>query len=836
MAKNNKKHQTLSLRAMPLEELIRFARENFDKGNLRIARDAYKELVRIDKTQFLAELLICYNQMAKQMIENQQINEAKMLIELIKELGGEKAVTVSLDSTGKIDHTPEIAMLSLEKILSSQKIPEDLKFKAADWAIAKGELPKETYNSFLSDFNAISSSLACLCSRDFDQCAGQLKSISFDSPFSQWKLLVRGMISYYTGDDNKAEIAFSKIVPDTVPSKIAKAYLVLVNHSHYLTKTDSDREETIKNVCVLSGHAELKECLPRAHYFWMTKRYRDSLIHMQTNCASFPTIDQSIAGTLTNFYYNSVHTFTDKDLSKYLPALYNINKHPQAATGFQKVLLLTEFLAERSHGNFLLKSADEPPEELLKTWERCYKSYRSISGNDPLLESEIYLKLGSEYLLDATEQHVSDPFMDHDTSQVESLAETCLQKSLELSKSKEAYILLMQFYRNSERKKDCRVLIENATKDFPSDKELLIEAGQMARSRDAYTKAIEYLERAYEIDKIDSDLRKLLVMTFIESAKKVPKSKYGLTRMRSYLSRAEQLCTAGSQGFLDEPAYIKIRRAGLEFLHGNEIEGNNELQLAYDSPIDPLKLDFFSLFVFKSFGVPPPCYKKLYSNVQMVLFAPAKIDKAMTIMQVVSFVRNFPDSSMFREDFNRIFTYVTDAFKKCTFTPHDVRTCYALAEEMKYTSTCKSIVEYALKSSPDNPLYHFYKYKNKNKKKPGDNYNRQKIASDKTFLESLISSALNNNDLETVTLIRKELESLAHNEANLPKVPFPFDPSMNDFGNAKKGIFDLLLNPDFDDFDDCDGDCANCDHCDEDDFYPPERKKPARRKKTKQKR
>jgi hypothetical protein len=68
--KNNKKHKTLSLRAMPLEELIRLARKNFDKGNLRIARDAYKELVRIDESRFLQELLICYNQMAAQMIDN----------------------------------------------------------------------------------------------------------------------------------------------------------------------------------------------------------------------------------------------------------------------------------------------------------------------------------------------------------------------------------------------------------------------------------------------------------------------------------------------------------------------------------------------------------------------------------------------------------------------------------------------------------------------------------------------------------------------------------------------------------------------------------------------
>ncbi len=835
MTKNNKKHKTLSLRTIPLEELIRFARENFDKGSLRIARDAFKELVRIDKARFLPELLICYNRMAEQMIANQQINEAKMLIELIKELGGEKAVTVTIDPAAKSEQVPDISMLSIESEFSTgHKIPEDLKFKAADWAIAKREIPETTDSGFLTDRNAVAASLTLLCSRDFDRCSEQLKSISFDSPFSQWKLLIRGMISYYKGDDCKAETAFLKIVPDTVPSKMAKVFLVLLNHSKYLLKTDSDREETIGNVCVLSGYGELKECLPRAHYFWTTNRYRDSLNHMQSHCESFPSIDQSIVGTLSTFYYNCLHTFTGKELSKYLPALYN-DKNVQPTVAFQKKLLLTEFLAERSHGNFVLRSSDEPPEEVLKTWEHCYKSYMIIYGHDPLVESEIYLKLGSEFLLGTKGHHNSDPYMDYDTSQLESLAETCLQKSLELTKCKEAYILLMQFYRNSERKKDCRVLIEDATKDFPSDKELLMEAGLMARARDAHTKAIEYLERAYEIDKIDSDLRKLLILTFLESAKKAPKSKYGLTKMRSYLSRAEQLCTTGSQGFLDEPAYIKIRRAGLEFLRGNQDEGNKELQQAYNSSINPLKLDFFSLFIFKALGVPPPSYKNLYSNVQMVLFAPAKIEKAMMIIQVVSFVRNLHNPSMFREDFIRIFTYVTDAIKKGTFTPQDFRACYTLAEEMKYTSSCELMVNYAIKAYPDNPLYHFYKYKAE--KNPGDNYNYQKIKSGKILLEKLIESALDIHDLETAALIRKELESLAHAEANLPKSPFPFDPSGKSLNDLEKDFFDMLINSDFDDDDDdCDGDCANCDHCDMDDDYPPKRKRPTRRKKAKQKR
>lgn len=839
MAKKNRKHQTLSLRSMPLEELAMFARINFDQGNLRIARDAYKELIRIDRPRFLPELLFCYNRMAQQMIDKQQINEAAMLIELIKELGGENAVTVRLDLAEKTDRAPDISMLSLESILTTgQVVTDELKFKAADWAVAKGEIPEGTDDTFKCHFHAIMAALAYLCARDFEQSTEELKKISFESPFSQWKLLIRGMSCYYRGDDNKAEMAFLKIVPDTVPSKIARAFLVLLNHSKYLTKTDSDREETVENACVLSGHEELKECLPRAHYFWMTNRFRDSLLHMQNNCASFPTLDQSIAGTLSNFYYNSVHTLKKKELSRYLPSLYNIDKNAQSANTFNKALLVTEFLAERSHGNFLLHSSDYPPDEIAKTWEQCYKCFRKLFGDDPFLEAEMYLLLATNFMMDTKELHTcgdlyDDPYTERYAQQSFALAETFLQKSIKLTKSKEAYILLMQLYRNSERESDCRVLIENATKDFPYDKDLLIEAGMMARSRKAYTKAVEYLERACKIDKLDAGLRRLLVSTITSCAKKTPRTKNGLTRMRTFLARAEQLCTSGSQGFLDDPVYIKIRRAALEFLHGNESDGNCVLQQVYASPIDPLKLDFFSLFVFKTYGVPPRYYSKLYSSIQMILFAPAKIDKAMAIIQVVSFARILEGAAMLREDFNRIFSYVAEAFKKKTFSSHDVKVCYTLAEEMSYESTCQTIVKCALKVSPEHPLYRFYQYKLG--KKPADSHNIGKIRSGKKLLETLLADALTAHDLETAALIRKELESLSHQEKNAIHSPFPFDPSRGAGFGDMPDIYNAIFGSDFDDDDDCDGDCENCDLCDDDDYSPPKRKRPARRKKIKQK-
>ena len=668
MSPKKNMNNTSSLRSMPLDELVRFAEKNLKEDNLRIARDAFKELVRLDKTRFLPLLLICYNRLAQKMILNKQVNEAQIVVNLIKELGGDAAVTVSIDNIHIGSASSDVVKSSLvDYFTSGNKMPTDLKFMAADWAIMNGSIPQETERSFFIDFSGVKQALSLVCENQFEKAVECIKPVSYDSAFSQWKLLIRGMVSYFTGDNSRAEMAFLKMSISTVPSKIAKSYLVLIDTSAHLNKDDTDREETLENACVLCGHPELKDSLPRAHYFWMTRRHRDSYLHIKKNLAKFPSIDDSVAGMLSNFYFNMIHHLNDKEFERYTSAIFD------RADSFGEKSSIGDFLKVRALGIYSLKSCDCPNEELVGIWEQFFMEYSNIYGNDSQIKAEIYLMLAATIILRMTDDNRingmgRDSFFKDDSS----VAENCLQKALELLKSKEAYILLLQYYRLSSRKKDCRTLIEDVVKAFPNDKDLLCEAGMMAQQRSANNKAVEYFERAYRIDKIDPKLRNILTTTYIGLAKNVLVSKTGTSRMRSYMTKAELLCPLGVPGFLTESGYIAIRKAALEFVHGDEEQGLTDSKRANLLVSDKIKLDCFGLFVFRLYKVDVHHYLSMYETVEKTLLAEPKIDKAIAMIDVALFVSQMEEGNLFCDDFQRIYNYAIEAVKKDSFTPQDI--------------------------------------------------------------------------------------------------------------------------------------------------------------------
>jgi tetratricopeptide (TPR) repeat protein len=779
---------------MPLDELVRFAEKNLKEDNLRIARDAFKELVRLDKTRFLPLLLICYNRLAQKMILNKQVNEAQIVVNLIKELGGDAAVTVSIDNIHIGSASSDVVKSSLvDYFTSGNKMPTDLKFMAADWAIMNGSIPQETERSFFIDFSGVKQALSLVCENQFEKAVECIKPVSYDSAFSQWKLLIRGMVSYFTGDNSRAEMAFLKMSISTVPSKIAKSYLVLIDTSAHLNKDDTDREETLENACVLCGHPELKDSLPRAHYFWMTRRHRDSYLHIKKNLAKFPSIDDSVAGMLSNFYFNMIHHLNDKEFERYTSAIFD------RADSFGEKSSIGDFLKVRALGIYSLKSCDCPNEELVGIWEQFFMEYSNIYGNDSQIKAEIYLMLAATIILRMTDDNRingmgRDSFFKDDSS----VAENCLQKALELLKSKEAYILLLQYYRLSSRKKDCRTLIEDAVKAFPNDKDLLCEAGMMAQQRSANNKAVEYFERAYRIDKIDPKLRNILTTTYIGLAKNVLVSKTGTSRMRSYMTKAELLCPLGVPGFLTESGYIAIRKAALEFVHGDEEQGLTDSKRANLLVSDKIKLDCFGLFVFRLYKVDVHHYLSMYETVEKTLLAEPKIDKAIAMIDVALFVSQMEEGNLFCDDFQRIYNYAIEAVKKDSFTPQDITMCCNAAQSMNNPSANKSMVNAALKRFPKHPLYRFLDYKNKVKRSFLPDYS--KIKKDKKKLEAILADSQTLNDFETTNLIKKELDQLTQEENKAADMPFPFDPGffgsdIPDFGSLFDSDDDFLSDP-----------------------------------------
>jgi len=92
----------------------------------------------------------------------------------------------------------------------------------ADAALAKGkagreELPEE----WRPGFEAVRAAFEHAAAGRDDAARVQLQTIGLGSPFLEWKLLLRGLLAYYAGDDARALDNWSRLTANRLPARLA---------------------------------------------------------------------------------------------------------------------------------------------------------------------------------------------------------------------------------------------------------------------------------------------------------------------------------------------------------------------------------------------------------------------------------------------------------------------------------------------------------------------------------------------------------------------------------------------------------------------------------------
>lgn len=773
MGKKKNKHRTLSLRSMSRRDLEKLAQESIVKGNLRIARDAYKELVRLDENHYMPDLLNCYNLLAEKMASNGQIVEAENLLSYIATLGGTSAVTFNLD-TVKADSGSGDSVLDLFARLTTtgDTISPDIGFRAADAAMAGYDLPAGIPEPFRELYNAATSALEFICTKQFDDATAILRRIPFNSPFSRWKLFVRGMCSYYNGNDDDALKAFGKIDPATVPGQLARSFLVLLDCPRHLSNRDSDREKVLERACTLTGHAEYGGVLPRAQYLWMTRRHRDSLQHVISTLPDFPSRGTDIAGLLTNFYFTAMHHLDDRDAWRYIEG-FNVYLRRSRDRCTPLHLHIHHAMC-----NSILHESDVSEEEIIDEWESFLNLHKKIYGYDKELEAEVYLCLGIHTALNTSDMPAFFARFDRKADRFP-LAETCLKKSLELSPGSDAYRALINLYRREERNRELRRTIEEAVDVFPEDKQLLQEAGIMAVNRKAFRKGIGFLEKAHRLDPLDSKLRELLIVSCINAGRRALQNRNGIRTMRQYLDMAESYSFDNTGGFNIERCYTVIRRAAFECIAGNENDTEREFDRACEIASDRKSVLYFGYVYAVVHSVPSPLRDRLADEAEKLFDTPT-IDNARTMVNILDYGRLFEHAYKLRGEELRCIKYCAVVLKEQPFVQADVMLFFEFAEKSGDRTTAKKILRTASATTPRNPLYRFLRYRLDAHKTPYI-ISRKKREKETKKLQSILDDARKAGDDRTASLVAAEMKRLAPPVHSPFDIPFPIDLDFPDF-------------------------------------------------------
>ncbi len=697
------------------------ARELLAKGKFRQAKDAFKDLCKIDKAKYLPELLQSYHGLANQMIQNGQAADAAKIIENIKALssGGDGGGEVSLEiaiAMKKKDY--EAIARVCEKHLSQKKdmsVLLEIPTVADALVVAFQEFPalKTACPAVHGELIAIQQALADVSGEKYDDAWGKVKGIGTHSLFSRWKLFIKGLVAFYKNEDEKALEAFGRVPSDTLLHNVARTYSYLLNKSSLNRTTPS--EPVLQKICDIAGYPDLASSLPRAEVLWQSGRRYESYCHIFKTMQPFPGEGKDIAGILSRFYFNIIHHLHPKEAIPYLNALCK-----RAATE-SKQYSLEWMLLYKMDGLLSMKihqgDNDMHCDDCVDGWLNFLGAYNKMHGDHPKMESLIYCRIGALFTTDYEDDNYL-PFLPSFRKakriiRNERLAEKYYHQSIEADPgNKAAYLGLLNVYRKTHKKPKFNKLLDKTAPLFPDDAIIQHNAGMNCFERKAYIKAIKYLERANLLDPLNGEIKRYLVFAYLETARSYF-SKRQISRGRKFYELALQQYTTNTKCFYRNRAFIYARWAAIELKMGNEAIALEKMRCAREHADKLLNILYFAKLLSLYYSMSDREIQTLCPELKQEWANPPTPENAVGLIEIY---KNFTpkdgaNPNWMKQEKEKIIKYASDASDKpCTRDDAHAIVDFSLfkAQEMKLG---KTYINKMLQIDKCDPLFLLLKYK-----------------------------------------------------------------------------------------------------------------------------
>lgn len=459
------------------------------------AREGFKRLFKIDPSQYYRQRLIEVTSLAvdeaieqgKTKLPGQWFEHMRDSLNMTPaELQGIELKICSQQNNG------ELNVSLAQQLLVSAELEGDRRFAADTLVLAKAP-----------EASAVTQSISHLCRREWKEASQELEVIGRKSPFSHWRLFVKGCLFYYQGKKEDADKCFSRLPAGTVPAKKAQAF----GKWRWDQKIAPSDDELIE-ASELDGEAVLASSLKKAQFFWKQGQPFKSYETLHSSKSGFPSYEASLSGQLTHFFQTARFNLKDRLLDKWFRSV----KHAAKAKRYQgpndQLALL----------NILLLEFNSPESDL---WEDYLAARESVCGIDKRFRATVYYhEAMAEYQIDCP-------------------CETCLQgvypiAKIALSKAIKAdetflppYEELLKVHKKLNESSERNRLLDRMAVLFPESETALVEGGIECINRKSYAKAITFLRKAQKISplskKVGENLRLAFELKGLGHFKKGPK-------------------------------------------------------------------------------------------------------------------------------------------------------------------------------------------------------------------------------------------------------------------------------------------------------------------------
>jgi len=218
-SKSKWKH--LERRALSPQELEARVHQALREGRTQQALELARNLLKQQRSQANLELVRQATlARARQLREQGNARDAGTLLANAVELGGTeflREVAAEMARCGEVRHAARLVQHD-----DDPQLRRRIAIQAADHAVRQGASGRgQLQPSEQPQFDAVLTAFRALESGRDEEVRTALQAIGLQSPFLEWKLLIRGLLAYYQNDDARAIENWQRLDPDRVPFRLA---------------------------------------------------------------------------------------------------------------------------------------------------------------------------------------------------------------------------------------------------------------------------------------------------------------------------------------------------------------------------------------------------------------------------------------------------------------------------------------------------------------------------------------------------------------------------------------------------------------------------------------
>jgi tetratricopeptide (TPR) repeat protein len=352
---------------------------------------------------------------------------------------------------------------------------------------------------------------ACAATGDgrWEDAQESLRGLPRQSVFQHWRMFLRGVRHHFLRETESARRCFATLPRD---GALARAAATIAGEAAApsLTKKTPARTRADWWLAVSGQPRTLAAPLAEAQLAWMRPDVRKCLDLLQKAFGrQFPRQQPDLAGLMSDV------------VLPLIPALSPLeDKRERQWDRVQTPLLQT---SDPSHVLCALLRAlclrDAPvlsPHDLFNNWVQMLSLQTRLHGPNPVRDGVGWLWLGEQLM----KPLVPGLFPSKDSKHRHGAkALEALQKATALDPGNEAaHLALLRLLTERNEVSARNKLLDQLVKQFPENKEVLVQAGMLAAERRAFTKALQNLRAAQALDPLDRNVRAAIVSVLTAQA------------------------------------------------------------------------------------------------------------------------------------------------------------------------------------------------------------------------------------------------------------------------------------------------------------------------------